>query len=150
MVGDLDNEGDPSVFQQLIDIIQVEAPSSMIVRWIFLLRALTWIRKANWAGNYGVYPEWLKTTRLEFVGSTPPIADSKACFWEGQFYNTSSVDKAEGDWAQGLNIDLCTTLLGGFIVNSSAVGSGIFFDAAEVEEPGWSMAWLFDDDGRLP
>ena len=35
---------------------------------------------------------------------TPPIADNKAYFWEGQFCSTSSVDIADGDWARSSTI----------------------------------------------
>lgn len=80
VVGDCDKGGESRIFQQLMEKMKVDAPSSIIVWRTFLLRAFTFIRKAKSTSNCGVYPAWLKTTRFESVGSIPPIVDNKACF----------------------------------------------------------------------
>ena len=95
-----DKVGEPKVSQQVVDITQVEAPSSMIVQWIGLPFDTTYTWNASWCERQGLDFSMSKIASIESLGSIPQMAESKAFLYAGQSCNTSRADISDGAFAK--------------------------------------------------
>ena len=79
---------------------QVEAPSSIMHQWTtkFRMETETWNAKVE--DRWGL--DWSKSNAIncKSFGWIAPMAESKVLRCEGQFFKTSNIDMAAGDWAK--------------------------------------------------
>jgi hypothetical protein len=98
MVNDFERVGEPIDFQHAKDIMQVETPSSTTTRLMVYLEYSMWIWKATWYGKRGFTSVTLNLMIFETLGSMAPKAESKAFLYDGDVWDTSKEDIAQGVW----------------------------------------------------
>ena len=78
VLGDLVRGGETMGFQQPIDMIHVEAPSSIMVQKMEFVATTTCIWNASCGGSLGTCRSKSKPRTFSEVGSTTPIMDNRA------------------------------------------------------------------------
>jgi hypothetical protein len=91
--------GEPMEFQEEINMMQVEAPSSTIVQNMFLSIVHTLIWKDTWWKSPWVTWNESKVIKLNSKGSTLPMVENKDFHCMGKLWRNSNRDMAHGAWA---------------------------------------------------
>ena len=94
------SSGEPNFCQIFLDMMHVDAPSSMTHQWIVIFYTDTGIWKETMEGSRGVALSKLKDIRCVLVGSIAPNAKRMAFHCFGHDCNTSKADIAVGDCAK--------------------------------------------------
>jgi hypothetical protein len=87
-------------FQHDIDIIHVEAPSSITVRNIFIPIDYHFDMEINLMGEPMMNLIKSKVIKIDYEGSTPPMEDNKDFCCIGKLWWISSVDMEHGAYAK--------------------------------------------------
>jgi hypothetical protein len=77
------NSGEPSCFHTDLDMMQVDAPSSMMQRWTVIFHILTGIWNVTNDGSHGSSLSKSNVIRWVSAGSTAPNCESNSFHWEG-------------------------------------------------------------------
>jgi hypothetical protein len=81
----------------VLDMIQVDAPLSIIHQWTVVFLILKGIWKETSEGRHGSMLSKSKVIRWVFVGSTTPNCESKAFLCEGKLWRTSNTNMGADD-----------------------------------------------------
>lgn len=87
--------------------MHVDAPSSMMHRWMVMFQTMTGIWKATKEGSRGSELSKSKVIRRESKGSTVPNVDSNDLFCKGHVCKTSSIDTIVGHCAKSSSMLGC-------------------------------------------